>query len=183
MNTEIIPAEVLKLLEPIDYLPMYDLGNKKTNGIPYRDFFAKKKIVYDSIDLNGLDGSMPLDLNSELNLPPREMVANIGTSEHVLNQKVCFQNIHNLSSGRMAHWVPMERRHPTRGFFGYSFGFFINLASANKYEIEKLYTELSFKGWYLICCSLKKTVPTAFVWSEDWHLSCNPCGYWGVMHR
>jgi hypothetical protein len=82
--------------------------------------FAKKKIVYDSIDLNGLDGSLPLGLRPELNLPPREMVANIGTSEHVLNQKICFQNIHHLSSGRMTHWVPMGKRHPDHGFFGYS---------------------------------------------------------------
>lgn len=57
-----------------------------------------------------------MDLNSELDLQPRDMFANIGTTEQVLNQKICFQNIHNLSSVRIVYWVPLEKRHLAHGF-------------------------------------------------------------------
>ena len=113
------------------------------------------------------------------------MFPNIGTSEHVLNQKVCFQNIHNLSVDRMVHWVPIERFHPRHGAFGYNVEFFIKLASLNSYSIEKLYVETSFKYWKLLCCDLRKTSSTAsgFSWGPDLFLTANSEGSFGVDFR
>lgn len=162
---------------------MYDLGNKKTDGVPYADYFRSQGIVYDSIDLNGMDGAIPLDLNTRIDLPPRDLVSNIGTSEHVANQEACFRNIHELSRERMVHWVPLEKRHPTHGLYGYSVDFFLNIADENSYIVEKLYVETSFKDWKLICCSLrKKDHSSAFRWRADWFLSANLAGAWGVSY-
>jgi len=175
-----IPSQVLNLLAPLDFTSMYDLGNKKSGEIPYRAFYEQRAIIYDSIDINRLDGSLPLDLSTEIHdLAPREMVANIGTSEHVLNQVACFKNIHNLATKRMCHWVPLEKRHPQHGFYGYSFDFFIELGKLNHYEITKLYLETTFKNWYLICCAYQKKDQQPFRWTESWNLCCNPCGDWG----
>lgn len=176
---KLIPVQVLKLLEPLDFLTMYELGNKKTGGIPYSQYFREKGITYDSIDINGLDGALQYDLNTPINLPPRDLVSNIGTSEHVLNQESCFNNIHNLSTKRMVHWVPLERRHPRHGLYGYSVEFFIDLAAANNYLINKLYIETSFKNWLLICCSLSMQGKQPFVWRDEWTLSANTRGGWG----
>jgi len=180
MMTNPVPPQVLSLLEPLTFKSMYDLGNKKTDGVPYNGYFRSLGISYDAIDLNGMDGALPLDLNSEIKLAARELVSNLGTSEHVLNQEACFRNVHNLSERRMVHWVPLAKRHPRHGLYGYSVDFFIDLAEANDYEIDKLYIETSFKSWKLICCSLTKRSARDFVWREDWFLTANPSGEWGV---
>lgn len=180
---QIIPLQVQNLMKPFDFSGVYELGNKKTKGVPYSKFYERRGIEYTSIDLNGLDGALPLDLSQPIDLPPRPMVANIGTSEHVLDQHAVFKNIHRLSSFRMVHWVPMASFHPQHGFWGYPLDFFERLAQANAYEIEKLYIEKSFKNWTLLCCSLRKTVYTRqeFYWDGD-GLTFNPEGKGGVMY-
>ena len=166
---EVIPTQVMKLIEPLNFRSVYELGNKKTNGVPYALYYRALGIEYTSIDLNGLDGSLPLDLSEDIDLPKRDAVLNIGTSEHVLNQKSVFQNIHNLSKIKMIHWVPLATKHPTHGYWGYSIEFFEKLAKINKYKIEKLYIEKSFKNWSLVCCSYKKSLSTIknFQWPEN----------------
>lgn len=115
--TSPVPPQVLSLLEPLTFKSMYDLGNKKTDGVPYNSYFRSLGITYDSIDLNGMDGALPLDLNADIELAARELVSNLGTSEHVLNQEACFRNVHNLSERRMVHWVPLAKRHPRHGLY------------------------------------------------------------------
>jgi hypothetical protein len=178
-----VPKQVLDLLSPLTFQSMYELGNKKTAGVPYSGFFRSKGIIYDSIDLNGMDGALPLNLCEPIDLPPRDLVSNIGTSEHVLDQHSCFRNIHNLSSARMVHWVPLQSWHPNHGLFGYTVDFFLHLAAENSYIVEKLYIETSYLSWKLICCSLQKTNPSSkFRWRKEWQLSANLSGEWGVSY-
>ena len=180
----IIPRQVLKLISPLNFSSMYELGNKKTNGVPYSIFYKRKGIDYTSIDLNGLDGALALDLNDPVDLPARELVANIGTSEHVLDQKAVFQNIHNLSSYRMVHWVPLAFKHPEHGYWGYGEDFFAELAKLNNYIVEKLYVEKSFKSWQLVCCSFKKRESgRVFKWDENLHITFNENGSGGVSYK
>ena len=181
---QVIPKQVIDLMLPFNFKSMYELGNKKTDGVPYSVYYQTKGIEYTSIDLNGLDGAISLDLNNDIDLTPREMVANIGTSEHVSSQRAVFQNIHNLSSGRMVHWVPLALKHPEHGFYGYTEDFFVRLGKLNNYEIEKLYIEKTFKKWSLICCSYRKNSKTTpFVWDEDLPLTKNEGGSGGVAYE
>ena len=135
---------------------MYELGNKKTDGQPYRIFYEYINVEYMSIDINGMDGAIVLDLEIPiLNLKSRDMVANIGTAEHVMNQEQVFRNIHNLSHFRMVHWVPKEKKRSKHGYWGYTEDFFKMLAELNNYQIEKLYTLKYRHG--IVCCSYRKT--------------------------
>lgn len=180
----IIPIQVINLIKPFDFHTIYELGNKKTDSRPYSIYYKAIGKEYTSIDLNGLDGALKLDLCDNINLPSRDVVFNIGTSEHVIDQKQVFLNIHNLSHHRMIHWVPFESKHKNHGMYGYNEEFFVKLANLNKYKIEKLYIEKSFKNWTLVCCSLKKQNKNSeFVWDDNLPLFYNENGSFGVSMK
>lgn len=162
--SRIVPDDVIKLMKPFNFKSMYELGNKITNGIPYSVFYRKLGIQYISIDINGRNGALKLDLTKPINLKSRDMVSNIGTTEHVINQEAVFRNIHNLSHFRMVHWVPIEKERINHGFYGYNELFFLNLCELNNYEIEKFYKDTDR---HLICCSFKKTDDKEFVWDTN----------------
>jgi 2-polyprenyl-3-methyl-5-hydroxy-6-metoxy-1,4-benzoquinol methylase len=183
----IIPAQVLNLVSPVDFKSAYELGNKKTKGVPYAISYRSRGIEYTSLDMNALDGAVPVDLSRPVDLPPKDIVMNIGTIEHVVDQEEAFKNVHVLAKSRMVHWVPLTDNHPDHGAWGYSFEFFKELARLNAYSIEKMYIENSFKHWNLVCCSLKKTVDTGriFEWSDVLQkmLTYNENGTRGVDYR
>jgi len=77
---------------PLRFGRMLELGNKKSH-VPYKDFFEDLGFLHTSVDLNGLDGALKLDLEQPLELGVFEMVTNIGTSEHVGNQQGVWRNI------------------------------------------------------------------------------------------
>ncbi len=183
INT-IIPIQVINLIKPFDFHTIYELGNKKTDSRPYSIYYNSLGKEYTSIDLNGLDGALTLDLCSDIDLPSRDVVFNIGTSEHVVDQKQVFLNIHNLSHHRMIHWVPFESKHKDHGMWGYNEDFFMKLAELNNYKIEKLYIEKSFKNWTLVCCSLKKqNKHSKFIWDEKLPLCYNEEGSFGISMK
>lgn len=172
--SDIIPIPVLKLLKPFNFNSIYDLGNKKTNNKPYSIYYKEKNIEYNSIDINGKDGALKLDLTKPINLQSREMVSNIGTSEHVTNQEAVFKNIHNLSNFRIVHWVPVKDKRKDHGYYGYTKKFFKLLAELNYYEIEKLYY---YNPRNIICCSYRKTKDLQFKWDEELlkYIGVNKC--------
>jgi hypothetical protein len=52
-----------------------------------------------SIDLNGENGSLKVDLTKSISLDkPCDLITNFGTSEHVSNQYMCWKNIHSMLS-------------------------------------------------------------------------------------
>jgi hypothetical protein len=164
----IIPYEVLALVSPFNFKTMYELGNKKSYGQPpYSEFYKKEGINYISIDINGLDGALPLNLNNILDLPPREMVTNIGVTEHVTNQKAVFTNIHNLSSRRIVHWVPligsMNLRH---GIYRYTEDFFYYLCTLNNYKVKKKFVLFRDNGIKAYCLDLEKQNDRSFVFDD-----------------
>ena len=137
-----------------------------------------------SIDLNGLDDALPYDFCTPVDLPSRDMIANIGTSEHVEIQKGVFENIHNLSHKRMVHWVSYKHMHTTYSFYGYRLAFFEQLAELNKYTIETLYLEKTFKEWTLVCVSFcKKNSKRPFALDDSLQLTFNPEGDGCVSNR
>lgn len=96
---------------------------------------------YKSIDIDGTYNSLIFDLNFNIkdkynyNIT-HDIVTNIGTTEHVFDQKACFENIHDLckTNGLMIHLLPISG-HENHCFFNYHSTFFEHLAEVNNYEI------------------------------------------------
>lgn len=164
----IIPYEVLALVSPLNFKSMYELGNKISYGqLPYSEFYKQKGIKYTSIDINGLDGALKLDLNEHIDLPAREMVTNIGVTEHVTNQESVFRNIHNLSNRRIVHWVPLiESENKKHGIYRYSKRFFADIIIVNRYKIIKEFYIKRENGIHAYCLDLEKTNNKPFLWDN-----------------
>ena len=96
---------------------------------------------YQSIDADGERGALVFDLNDNLQKSQNfnekfDLVTNFGTSEHVFNQKIFFENIHNLTkkNGLMIHVLPFEG-YFNHGYYNYQPIFFYDLAIFNSYQI------------------------------------------------
>lgn len=107
---------------------------------------------YTCIDLDGVHNSLKFDLNLDINKVYKfnntyDIVTNIGTSEHIFNQKSCFENIHNLcnENGLMIHLLP-TKGHENHCFFNYHSTLFEHLSEANNYEI--LYIDFQKTTYY-----------------------------------
>lgn len=76
-----------------------------------------------------------------------DMVTNLGTTEHLINQANAFRLIHDLVKvgGIMFNLLPMARMN--HGFFNYNPCFFESLAKANNYKILGMYTSNDLL-WY-----------------------------------
>jgi len=105
-----VPEHMNDYLYPLVGTRMLELGNKKTGGTTYKSYFESKGIDHTSIDWNGLDGAIKLDLRQPIEMEPFDMVTNIGTSEHVSNQYGVWFNIHNLCKvgGIVVSHTPLE---------------------------------------------------------------------------
>jgi len=165
----IIPYEVLALVTPFDFKSMYELGNKKSfSEKPYGEFYKQQGIKYTSIDINGLDGALKLDLNKILDLEARELVTNIGVTEHVTNQRIVFTNIHNLSNRRIVHWLPLEGSENKRhGIYRYKEEFFNLLIAINSYKLKKKFEIFRDNGIHAYCLDLEKTNNKPFRWTDS----------------
>lgn len=116
-----------------------------------------------SFDINEKDGSLPVDLSKSI--PEKyknrfDLVLNGGTAEHVSNQKMVFQNMHDLcvKKGIIFNLGPMEGSWPVHSKYHYSFNFFKNMANERDYEIlhmSKYYMSGEKRGWN-VCVIFRK---------------------------
>lgn len=150
--------------EEFDGLTMCELGNQRTkrsgmeylksNNIPPyktgKELFTCLGFQHTSVDINGEDGALPIDLtkpilDSDL-LLNFDVITNVGTTEHVSDQIACFKNIHNLCKerGLFIHIVPSIKYlnidaatgiTTLHGRYNYGFNFFHALANACGYKI------------------------------------------------
>jgi len=102
-------------------------------------YFEKGGADVVSIDLNGKDGALPLDLQEPLprSIGTFDIIINAGTSEHIRKQDECFQNIHNICriDGLMFHVVPKSGSWSNHGFHHYNVEFFLKLAQKYHYSV------------------------------------------------
>lgn len=160
MRVEDLPD--IEILLPImdEVKTMIELGNKRTNVV-WKHVFEAQGISHTSIDINGKDGALPLDLCSEIDLPPADVVTNFGTSEHVANQDVCFHNIDKLSKKWMVHVVPYVGNWIGHGLnlgmecYKYTERHFESLAAKYNYQIEDIYVAGKPKR-KLVYCRMRK---------------------------
>ena len=117
MNNPVRPEE-WALIEPClsGVRTMLELGNKVNPqvGVSYKDWFTRHcNIEHVSVDVNGLNGALALDLRQPLTpLEGRvfDMVTNIGTSEHVESDQHCvWRNMwdHLAVGGHLVSITPL----------------------------------------------------------------------------
>ena len=158
---------------------MLELGSQEfiveeKNNIPEKtgkQYFENRGIFHTSFDLDGMYGSLRVDLAKPIKDPQWlgyfDIVTNSGTSEHVEPYKAqyeCFKNIHNcLRKGGIAvHVVPDiedlkdHNRWKKHSNNYYSREFFRMLAINNKYKVIALKV---MAGMIWICLLKQKNVP------------------------
>lgn len=145
-----IPKDELDYLEPLTdgdgkaVLSMLELGNKKNANGTYKHHFQSLGIRHVSVDWNGEDGALALDLREPQweTLGEFDMVTNIGTTEHVTNQYGAWENIHHCCrvGGVVVSITPY---HDGRSWWWHGVwypkeSFFENFAKKNGYKIIKM---------------------------------------------
>lgn len=138
------------VIAPLIGSSMLELGNKKKAGgdrhFTYKSVFQSLGFRHVSVDTNGLDGALNLDLRKPLNLGTFDMVTNIGTSEHVSEdnwdgQVECWRNILGaMHVGSVLVSIgPKQGSWPNHGTWYAQEDFYEDLARLNGLTVEKLY--------------------------------------------
>jgi hypothetical protein len=159
---ETIPPWNWRILAPIDgFRSMLELGNKRWGKrAPYKQFFHENGMLHVSVDLNGRDGALPLDLRKPLSLGEFDIVTNFGTTEHVSEQEPVWRNIVDAARHVIVSTTPKPGTYKGHGLLYPKMEFYTELARLNGFHVERLYEEQRKKG-VLICARLvrKERVP------------------------
>lgn len=172
----VIPADEREVLEPLvdvsgqPVKSMLELGNKKNKKGVYKRSFEIAGIDHTSVDWNGLNGALKLDLQTPVykELGLFDVITNFGTTEHVESQYPVWENIHNMlrvgglfvstTPSNDGSWWKGNRPHgmwyPTKEFYK-------EFANLNGYRIEKLYTDGDFP-YVLVYCRMYKVEDKPF---------------------
>jgi len=127
----------------LENLNMCELGNQLIvdghKGFKVsKDYFESLGVNHTSVDWNGKNGSLPLDLNKSIDIGEFDVVTNVGVAEHVKNHKQCFENIYNLTrvGGIVIHLAPKVGSYVNhKGFKWYTEEWFYNHAKEKNYKI------------------------------------------------
>ncbi len=150
---------------------MVELGNQALKGIGgvAKYYFQDLGVDHVSIDKNGLDGAIKLDLQKKIEDPllvgAFDVLTNFGTTEHILSQYVCWMNIHKLvkQGGIFIHLVPRVGHWHRHGDHKYNLEFFQKLAAACDYTIVKNFVRKADPKKDLICCTMIKKRDNKFI--------------------
>lgn len=172
-----VPDDERTIIWPLVGDRMLELGNKKNADGVYKHYFESVGIGHTSIDWNGQDGALNLDLRKPISvvgdswevdgqgphMHAFDMVTNIGTTEHVSDQEAVWLNIHNLTKigGVIASLTPLEGDWWWHGEYYPRFEFFLQFAQ-NGYRVEYLDIGREHPNRN-VCCRLKKIAHNDFV--------------------
>jgi hypothetical protein len=162
-----------------------DFATSAPSSLP---FWASIGIEYATIDLDGHDDAIQLDLNTD-QVPEKlrqqfDLVVNTGTTEHVANQAQAFRIIHDLTrtGGVMFHEVPAGSWN--HGLINYTPKFFLLLHKQNDYE--QVYLRERMEGDMFIRVALRKRLNREFVTPLDVPPEIMPLKYrqpWRTIRR
>lgn len=150
-------------------LRMAELGNQKMrsdvlgHSIAAKKFFTAMGIDHTSIDINGKDGALPIDLREPITrkdlLGTFDLVTNFGTIEHVSRQYPAWKNVHELakSGGLFLHLVPEAGSWPGHCEFRYDERFFPALAKLCAYDVLRHYRHEIDPAHRFVAAVLRKT--------------------------
>jgi hypothetical protein len=156
---------------------MGELGNQRLLIEGYaadaKGYFEKKGVKHTSFDLNGKDGSIPVDLSKPIGKQYHnkfDIVTNAGTSEHITNGQIeVFRNIHDMCKigGYMIHSIPKEGCWKDHCPHKYTWNFIRSLAKSNGYTIK--YDEVvKRKGKDYLCCGILEKTQKEFIIEQRW---------------
>ena len=136
-------------------------GEQHPGGVVSKRFWTALGFDHVSIDMNGLDGSLPYDLREDISEKfdkKFDVIYDGGTGEHVDNQYMCFKNIHNITAkdGMMIHVLPKSGHFPKHCSYYYTLETFEVLAKFCNYNILELF-EHDAAGGTMIYTTLEKT--------------------------
>ncbi|MFX1388570.1 MAG: hypothetical protein ACFE9Z_00735 [Promethearchaeota archaeon] len=126
---------------------MCELGSQTiaNDNLPAKEYYTLKKNVLEhiSLDLNGLNGALIVDLNHPLHksfFNRFHLITNYGTTEHVNNQYQVFKTIHDICkvNGIMIHVLPIPKNWVNHCRYYYPRSFFNELANNCNYKIQKI---------------------------------------------
>jgi len=118
-----------------------ELGNQITNERKVaKNIYLSLGVEHISIDLNGDNGALPIDLGQLIPfifLNQFDVITNYGTIEHVNNQFQVFKNVHDMlkHKGVIIHILPLIGNWPKHSRYYYSEKFVRDLANACSYQI------------------------------------------------
>jgi len=123
-----------------------ELGDQIYYGPPpcaAKKIYTKCGVLHTSIDINGLNGSIALDLDQPIPsnfIDSFDVVTNYGTTEHINNQYEVFKSIHNMCkcSGVILHGVPLIFNWAKHCRYYYTKDFFAQLAKLCNYSVVDL---------------------------------------------
>lgn len=136
-------------------------GEQHNKGVVSKTFWSQIGFDHTSIDLNGFDGSLKLDLREDISVKLNkkfDIVYDGGTGEHVENQYMCFKNIHNITNdgGLMIHILPKVGYFPLHCQYYYTIESFKILSKICDYELVEIF-EHEADGGIMIYSTLKKS--------------------------
>lgn len=171
-----IPAHYLELIEPLVGRSMLELGNKNGTGgkgDSYKRHFTAAGMAHTSVDWNGQDGALALDLRQPLGLGVFDMVTNIGTSEHVDDQLPVWRNMIEAAGKVLVCITPAPGDWPGHGLF-YPFPLFYHrLADLNGFYLEKIYVR-GEEGRRLVYARLRRARAESFAMPQASLLAVAP---------
>lgn len=172
----------LKLLEtyqPPYFNSMIELGNQILDigeqyvGVPAKKYFEERGFSHTSIDTNGKDGALALDLTTDLDVAPAQTVTDWGTAEHVSDLYMCYKNVHAMCmpAGIMFHENPMAGNFPGHGYHFFTQDFFHALAKHAGYVLLQVGENAAYgntlDGWN-VHAVLRKKLDGEFISREVW---------------
>ena len=150
-------------------LKMAELGNQSLRKdvlgvqIPAKRFFAAMGIEHTSIDINGKDGALAIDLGLPITQPELlekfDVVTNFGTIQEIARQHAAWQNVHRLArvGGLFLHLVPQAGSWAGKFQLHYDENFFTSLAKCCAYDLLKFDRCESAPDSKLFAAVLRKT--------------------------
>lgn len=132
-----------------------------------KGMFERLGFTHTSVDINGQDGALAMDLSQPQVLPlgtsQADIVTDFGTSEHVPDLYECQRNIWNFCKvgGLIFQVNPEPGSWPGHGRHYRSIGFYT--AMADTLDMEIIHTRRDFAcgnskdGWNTWCCYRKKS--------------------------
>jgi len=169
--------------EDFSGVKMVELGNQhirdsllsklKWSKKAAKTYFKHLGFKHVSIDINGKDGALPVDLSKKINndemINSFDVLTNSGTTEHVLpfkKQYQCFKNLHDIvkPGGIFIHLLPEVGSFVNHAKVYYTVEFFEKLAEMNDYEIIKIkrLKKLGLDNKVLVSVCLRKTSDKEF---------------------
>jgi hypothetical protein len=134
-----VPQLELDFIEPLDGVrTMLELGNKANGAGTYKAYFESRGIAHTSVDINGQDGALPLDLRKPLGLGLFDIVTNIGTTEHVDQQEPVWRNIAEAARALFVSATPVPGDWKGHGLFYPPAAFYDDFARLNGFRIERM---------------------------------------------